>query len=130
MPAPVQITTLTLSLTGTPYEYQCSNARLETTNTENKVQTFGGTYTSSTESHTLTLEGFQDYGADDSLCDLLWAASESGTDIAAIMVLNGESFTCSVSGRKPPVGGAAGVALPFTVTLPVQGSITVTAPTP
>ena len=125
MPAPVQITTLTLSLEGTPYAYQCSNARLETTNTESKVQTFAGTYSTNTESYALTLEGYQDYGDASSLCDLLWTASESASTITAVMVLNGETFTAEVSGRKPPVGGAAGVALPFTVSLPVQGSITV-----
>lgn len=124
MPAPVLISTLTLSLDLVDYECQLSNARLETNNSETTVKTFCGTYTSNTENQQLVLEGYQDYGSASSLCDLLWASSESGTNIDAAMTINGVDFTCEVAGRKPPAGGAAGDPLTFTITLPVQGAIT------
>jgi hypothetical protein len=124
MPAPTLISTLTLSLDAVDYECQLSNARLETSNSETQVRTFCGTYTSNTETYSLVIEGYQDYGAVDSLCDLLWTASTSGSTITALMDINGVSFTAEVAGRKPPAGGAAGDPLTFTLTLPVEGSIT------
>jgi hypothetical protein len=124
MPAPTLINTLTLSLDLVDYECQLSNARIETTNSETTVKTFCGTYTSNTETYALVLEGYQDYGDASSLCDLLWTASTSGANIDAALSINGVDFTCEVSGRKPPAGGAAGDPLTFTISLPVQGSIT------
>jgi hypothetical protein len=124
MPAPTLISTLTLSLEGTNYACQLSNARLETSNSETTVKTFCGSYTSNTETYALIVEGFQDYGATTSLCDLLWTSSDSGTNLTAVLTINDVDFTCEAAGRKPPAGGAAGDPLTFTVSLPVQGDIT------
>jgi hypothetical protein len=124
MPAPVLISTLTLSLEGEDYECQLSNARIETSNSETTVKTFCGNYTSNDETYSLILEGYQDWGTVDSLCDLLWASAESETTLTSVMVIGGETFTCEASGRKPPAGGAAGDPLNFTITLPIQGAIT------
>lgn len=124
MPAPTLISTLTLSLEATDYECQLKNARLETTNSETTVKTFCGTYTSNDESYALVLEGYQDWGAASSLCDLLWTSAENDTTLTAVLEINGVDFTCEASGRKPPAGGAAGDPLNFTISLPVQGSIT------
>lgn len=124
MPAPVLISTLTLSLEAVGYECQLSNARLETTNSETTVKTFCGTYTSNDESYNLILEGYQDWGDASSLCDLLWTSAENETTLTAVLEINGVDFTCEAAGRKPPAGGAAGDPLSFTISLPVQGSIT------
>lgn len=124
MPAPVLISTLTLSLEGEGYECQLSNARIETSNSETTVKTFCGNYTSNDETYALILEGYQDWGSVDSLCDLLWASASAETTLTAVMVIGTETFTCEASGRKPPAGGAAGDPLNFTITLPIQGAIT------
>lgn len=124
MPAPTLIDTLTLSLDAVDYECQLKNARLETTNNETRVTTFCGNYTSNDETYAVTLDGYQDWGAVDSLCDMLWTASESSSTITAVMEVGTATFSCEVSGRKPPVGGPAGASLEFTISLPVQGSIT------
>ena len=123
MPAPVLISTLTLSLETVDYECQLSNARLETANSETQVRTFCGNYTANQETYSLVIEGYQDFGATDSLCDSLWTASTSGSTLTAVMDINGVTFTAEVAGRKPPVGGAAGDPLTFTLTLPVEGTI-------
>lgn len=124
MPAPTLISSLTLSLETVDYECQLSNARIETANSETTVKTFCGNYTSNDETYTLVLEGYQDWGAVDSLCDLLWTSAENETTLTAVMTIGGVDFTCEASGRKPPAGGAAGDPLNFTISLPVQGSIT------
>jgi len=124
MPAPTLISTLTLALEGSQYECQVRNARLETTNSETTVKTFCGTYTSNDESYNLILEGYQDWGDASSLCDLLWASADAETTLTAVLEIAGVDFTCEASGRKPPAGGAAGDPLAFTISLPVQGSIT------
>jgi len=124
MPAPVLISTLTLSLETVDYECQLSNARIETSNSERAVKTFCGNYTSNDETYSLILEGYQDWGSIDSLCDLLWASAEAETTLTALMTIGGVDFTCEASGRKPPAGGAAGDPLNFTITLPIQGAIT------
>jgi hypothetical protein len=124
MPAPVLISTLTLSLEAVDYECQLSNARLETSNSETQVRTFCGTYTANQETYALAIEGYQDFGEVDSLCDLLWTASTSGSTLTAVMDINGVTFTCEVAGRKPPAGGAAGDPLSFSLSLPVEGTIT------
>ena len=124
MPAPTLISSLTLSLENVDYECQLSNARIETSNSETTVKTFCGNYTSNDETYALILEGYQDWGSADSLCDLLWASAEAEATLTVLMTIGEVDFTCEASGRKPPTGGAAGDPLNFTITLPIQGAIT------
>ena len=127
--APTLIQDLTLEVGTTSYECQLSNASVVPSYSDNAVQTWCGEFTTTRETHQLHIEGFQDYGAVDALCDLLWAA-ELDSLITFTLTVAGATWSGSCSPRKPNAGGSAGGPLDFTIDLPVQGELTYTPATP
>lgn len=134
------IRSLTLTLDpetggGTAKEVQCQGTNIGLVPTEEggeTIQTWcGAVVIPGTTSHTLHIEGLQDYGMADSLADLIHTAWKNGTDndpntsdlIDYVLTVG----SATRSGQVRPstdveFGGAAGSALTFTVDLPTTGT--------
>lgn len=119
---------ITLTINSVAYTDQCTSAML--TPSENPVTgvTFSGAYAAKgIPTWTLDVEMVADWGAASSICEALWTASETGTNVTFTMLATtGASFTGSVVPVFPSVGGAADSVQSISVSFPVNGSITET----
>jgi hypothetical protein len=116
--------TLTLSFGDADVSCQLSQAQLEPTYAETTVQTFCGAVTDQAESWVLNLTGFQDWGDAAGVCDLLWNATDAGTDVDFELAVGPDTFSGSVAPKRTVVGGTAGGAFDYSVKLNVQGNVT------
>jgi hypothetical protein len=128
----IVIKTLSLTLDAKTVECQLDQAELTDNPDTEDIETFCGTESTSTPKYSLTLGGFQDWGAVDAVCDMLHTAyldkvDNSDTDPAA-----GEIAFVLTVGKKtrtgvckpiadPGFGGQAGSPLKFSVELDVIG---------
>jgi len=119
---------VTLTINSVAYTDQCTSAML--TPSENPITgvTFSGAYAAKgIPTWTLDVEMVADWGAASSICEALWTASETGTNVTFTMLaITGASFTGSVVPVFPSVGGAADSVQSVSVSFPVNGSITET----
>jgi len=90
--------------------------------------TFSGAYAAKgIPTWTLDVELVADWGSASSICESLWTAAETGTNVTFTMLAaTGASFTGSVVPVFPSVGGAADSVQSVSVSFPVNGSITET----
>jgi hypothetical protein len=124
MPTPTIIKTLTLSLDTSDVTCELTGARLEPSYAESTINTFCGSLSSSVESWALIIDGLQTWGDATSVCDLLWEATDAGTDVAFELEVGPDTFSGTVSPKRTVVGGDASGPFSYSVTLPVQGNVT------
>ncbi len=119
---------ITLTINSVAYTDQCTSAML--TPSENPITgvTFSGAYAAKgIPTWTLDVELVADWGAASSICESLWSAAETGTNVTFTMLAaTGASFTGSVVPVFPSVGGAADSVQSISVSFPVNGAITET----
>ena len=119
---------ITLTINSVAYTDQCTSAML--TPSENPITgvTFSGAYAAKgIPTWTLDVEIVADWGAASSICEALWTASETGTNVTFTMLaITGASFTGSVVPVFPSVGGAADSVQSVSLSFPVNGGITET----
>lgn len=127
--APVTFQVLTLSFdvdqggAGAPVQVECqlTDAMLTPNYSDDTLETMCGTFTTTTETWELQIAGLQDWAATDSISDLLWAATEAGSDIDFSLVIGTVTFSGACAPRRTPAGGEAQSPFDFDITLPVQG---------
>lgn len=128
----IVIKTLELSLGTKQVECQLDQAELVDNPDTEDVETFCGTETTSTPKYSLTVGGFQDWGAVDAVCDILHAAYLDKVDNSDTDPNAGEIGFVLTVGKKtrtgtckpiadPGFGGQAGSPLKFSVELDVVG---------
>lgn len=123
------IKTLSLTLGSKEVSCQLDQAELTDSPTSESITTFCGTEESVTPAYRLTLGGFTDYGAVDSVCDILHNsyitpdADGLPTPIAFVLTVGKATRTGTCRPLADvPFGGTAGNALKFSVTLGVIGT--------
>jgi hypothetical protein len=120
------IKTLKLTLDATEVECQLTRAALVDSPTTEELTTFCGVESSSIANYALELAGFQDYGAAQSVFDLLHAAyiADPVAEIDFVLTV-GKATRTGVA--KPiadvPFGGDAGAALTGDLSLDVIGDV-------
>lgn len=119
---------LKITVNGTDYSPQCSNVELAQ---EASVETYrvltGPTSIKTGTTGQLSLSLFQDYAEASSLCEALWNAADTGTAVTFVLEVGGASgttFSGNVVPQYPTVGGAADSALEASITLVVDGIVT------
>lgn len=120
--------TITLTVNSVAYTDQCVSSTL--TPSENAITgvTFSGAYAAKgIPTWTLETEIMADWGASSSICEALWTAAETGTNVSFTMLaVTGASFSGSVVPVFPSVGGSADAAQTVSLSFPVNGTITET----
>lgn len=120
--------TLTLTINSVVYTEQITSATL--TPSENAITgtVLSGPYAAKgTVSWTLDVEMVADWGVTSSICEALWTAADTGTNVAFTMLATtGASFAGTVVPVHPSVGGAADSAQTVSLSFPVHGTITET----
>lgn len=127
------IKTLTLTLDTDQVECQLTRAALVDEPDTEELTTFCGTESSSLPNYNLELAGFQDYGAAQSVFDMVHTAyiTDPIAEIDFVLTVGGKTRTGTA---KPtgdvPFGGDAGAALTGDIVLDVIGKPTDGAVTP
>ena len=119
------ITSVKLSLDATDVECQLSKAELVDEPTTEEVETFCGKDVFATPAYKLNLGGFQDYGAAESVMDLLHTAyvADPVSEIDFVLQVGSKTRTgVAKPTQDVPFGGEAGSALKFDVALSVVGT--------
>lgn len=119
---------LTITINSQDYSPQCSSVELAY---EAKIETYqtltGPTSIKTGTSGTLTLSIFQDWAEASSLAEAMWTAAEAGDSVAFVLTVGGASgtaFAGFVVPQFPTVGGGADAALEASITLTVDGVVT------
>lgn len=120
--------TCTVTINSVAYTDQITSATL--TPSENAITgvVLSGPYAAKgTVTWTLDLEMVSDWGATSSICESLWTAADTGTNVSFTMVATtGATFAGTVVPVHPSVGGAADSAQTISISFPVHGTITET----
>lgn len=119
---------LRITIGAVDYSPQCSSVELTY---EATIETYraltGATSIKTGTTGTLALNLFQDFGQATSLCEGLWQAADTGTAVTFVLTVGGASGT-TVSGNVVPqypiVGGGADSALESSISLTVDGVVT------
>jgi hypothetical protein len=116
---------LILTVASTSYDAQATAATLSNSPTIETYQTLGGKeYKHIDDQWTFDVEMLADWGAASSLCEALWAATESApntTLTASLTAVTGAVFSFEVFPVFPSVGGAAPDAQTVTLSFLVDG---------
>jgi hypothetical protein len=124
---------LTLTIDDEDYNAQASSVVLSTVLDRQRYDVLEGpVYKTTDQNSTLTVEMFQDWGEDGSLCEALWSAADDAPDtpLEFTFTANGGEFTGEVFPNKPDSGGSAPGELTVTVELTVNGKPDYDPPTP
>ena len=116
---------LILTVASTSYDAQATAATLTNSPTIETYQTLGGKeYKHVDDQWSFDVEMLADWGAASSLCEALWAATESApntTLTASLTAVTGAVFSFQVFPVFPSVGGAAPDAQTVTLSFLVDG---------
>ena len=116
---------LILTVASTSYDAQATAATLSNSPTIETYQTLGGKeYKHVDDQWSFDVEMLADWGAASSLCEALWAATESApntTLTASLTAVTGAVFSFQVFPVFPSVGGAAPDAQTVTLSFLVDG---------
>jgi hypothetical protein len=119
---------LVLTIATTNYDAQATSATLTNSPTIETYNTLDGkAYKRIDDQWTFDVEMLADWGAPSSLCEALWAASESApntTLACSLTAVTGAVFTFSVMPIYPSVGGTAPDAQTVTMSFVVSGDVT------
>ena len=121
---------LALTIATTSYDAQASTVTLEADHVIETYQTLDGrAYKAIDDSWMLNVEMLADWGASGSLCEALWAATESApntTLAVSLTAATGAVFAFNVLPTFPSVGGTAPDAQTVSLSFQVVGTPTET----
>ena len=120
---------LALTIDGDTYDAQASSVTLTRTADRQEYEVLDGTvYKTLKYTAELTVEMFQDWNANGSLCEALWNAADTAPDTAlafSFVANTGATFTGNCFPSFPDAGGTAPDALTVSVTMTVsEGDVT------
>lgn len=119
---------LRITIGAVDYSPQCSSVELTYEATVETYRALTGPHSIKTgTTGSLALNLFQDYGQATSLCEGLWTAADTGTAVSFTLQVGGASgtvFTGNVVPQYPVVGGGADSALESSITLTIDGVVT------
>jgi hypothetical protein len=115
---------LTISIDDVDYSPQVTEVQLvPSDNTQTYEVLTGSVAEPGITTWTLEVNAFQDWQAEDSFCEALWAAAADGDKLDFELTANtGAVFTGIVVAVYPPVGGAADAALEMSLSMPLDGA--------
>lgn len=121
---------ITFTIASAAYDAQTTSVTLSNSPTIDIYQTLDGkAYKHTDDQWTLAVELLSDWGAASSLCEAMWAATESApntTLAVSLTAVTGAVFACNVLPVFPSAGGAAPGAQTQSWSMTVVGTPTET----